>query len=248
VKHKKRIEVCLTNSLFGNYETENRTVVVADILRATTAVCTAFKNGAEKLIPVSTVAEARKMKEKGYIVAAEREGEKLDFADYGNSPFNFTEENVKGKTIVYSTTNGTSAMQMAGGASLVVIGSFINLSSLCGWLNEKGMAVTVLCAGRKGRFCLEDAVFAGALCEKLIQTGNFYSACDSAFASMTLWSSARSDLKGYLENARQRHRLKKKGLDNILDYTYTPDTTSVVPVLTGNCLVGYEHALQNKLL
>ena len=91
-------------------------VVIIDILRATSAICTAFDNGASSIIPVADIPEARNYKDRGYLVAAERDGFVLDFADFGNSPFNFTREKVAGKTIVYSTTNGTGIIKLASSA------------------------------------------------------------------------------------------------------------------------------------
>ncbi len=234
MKKKKEIEVCLCTRLFENYDCSGTVVVVADILRASTAICTAFKNGAESLIPLSTLEEAKQYRDKGFLVAAEREGVKPGFADFGNSPFNFIRENVEGKTIAYSTTNGTQAINMAKKATKVVIGSFLNISALSEWLTELNLPVTVLCSGRKGRFCLEDAVFAGALCSNLMRSGNFFSSCDSLFAVTELWELAKNDLPAYLDNAEQRHRLREKGLDNIFEYTCTPDSTSVIPVLVNS--------------
>ena len=74
-------------------------VVIIDILRASSAICTAFANGAAAIIPVAEVEEAKDYKSKGYLVAAERDGFVLDFADFGNSPFNFTREKVEGKQL-----------------------------------------------------------------------------------------------------------------------------------------------------
>ncbi len=93
----KTVEVCFTPALLNKYTLEDKLVVVVDILRATTMITTMFKNGLNKLIPVTDLNEAKKYKEKGFLVAAERNGEKIDFADFSNSPYVFTEENIKGK-------------------------------------------------------------------------------------------------------------------------------------------------------
>src|ERR1035437_4937876 len=122
---QKRVEVCFTPAVFDCFHDLEAVVVVVDVLRATSAICTAFMNGVDKIIPVGTVDEAREYKNKGYLLAAERDGLVLDFADFGNSPYNFTPERVKGKTIIYSTTNGTQAIQMASSCHKVAIGSFL---------------------------------------------------------------------------------------------------------------------------
>ena len=99
MEEKKKIEVCFSPLLFHFYQNTNANVVVIDVFRATSSICAAFAAGAEKIIPVGTVEDARKVKDAGFILAAERDGIVLDFADFGNSPFNFTPERVRGKTM-----------------------------------------------------------------------------------------------------------------------------------------------------
>ncbi|MEZ5001360.1 MAG: 2-phosphosulfolactate phosphatase, partial [Bacteroidales bacterium] len=129
-----KLEVCLSPLLYEQYRNPESITVVVDVLRATSAICAALDNGAEALIPVATVDEARSYKTRGYLVAAERDGYILDFADFGNSPFNFKREVIEGKEIVYSTTNGTMTVELAGSSHMVVIGSFLNITALSQWL------------------------------------------------------------------------------------------------------------------
>ena len=126
----RKIEVCLTPDLFDKYTTDNKIVVVVDILRATTIITTMFENGLNKLIPVKSLDDAKSYKENDFLVAAERNGKKVDFADFGNSPFEFTPQNIKDKTIVYSTTNGTNTINIAKKANQIIIASFLNLSAI----------------------------------------------------------------------------------------------------------------------
>ncbi len=232
------IEVCFSPKLYEDRLTrDNFVVVIVDILRATTSICTAFKNGAKSLIPVPSIEEAKEYKKKGYIVASEKDGKVLDFADFGNSAFDFSEENVKGKVVAYSTTNGTKAIELAKDAEQVVMGSFINLRALSDWLIDKDKNVVILCAGWKNKFNLEDSVFAGVLVENLIDSGNFDPDCDSALAALDLWKTAETDLLGFIEKAAHRHRLKKLGLDDVLEYSFTLNTSDVVPVLKDGKIV-----------
>ena len=91
------LEICFSPAMFEAHADREAVVVIIDVLRATSSICTAFANGVQEIIPVATVEEAREMKSKGYLLAAERDGFVLDFADFGNSPFNFTPEKVKGR-------------------------------------------------------------------------------------------------------------------------------------------------------
>lgn len=225
------LEICFTPAIFDAHADSEAVVVVVDVLRATSSICAAFANGVSEIIPVATVEEAREMKDKGYLLAAERDGFVLDFADFGNSPFNFTAENVKGRTVAYSTTNGTGIMKRASECHDVVIGSYLNFSALCSWLEVQERKVIIVCAGWKSRFSLEDAVCAGALAERLLQGERFTSNCDSVHAATDLWKAAKEDLLGYIEKAAQRSRLRDKGLDDCLEYCHTFDVTDVIPVL-----------------
>lgn len=234
---QRKVEVCFSPAIFNCHQNPEAVVVVVDVLRATSAICTAFMNGAGEIIPVGTVDEAKTYKNKGYLVAAERDGFVLDFADFGNSPYNFTPERVFGKTIVYSTTNGTQAVQMASSCHKVAIGSYLNLSALCEWLAKQQRDVIVFCAGWKNRFSLEDTILAGAISKKLVQEYGLSTICDSATAAIDLWSIAEADLMAYIDKAAQRSRLRKNGLDDVIDYCHTVDLTDIVPLYSNGSLI-----------
>ncbi len=237
MSEKNSVEVCFSPIMYHRFHNEESIVVIVDILRATSAICTAFYHGVEKIIPVQTLEEAKAYKNDGFLVAAERDGVKCDFADWGNSPFNFTQETVKDKTIVYSTTNGTQAIHLAEKAYKVVIGSFLNISVLTDFLVSHNRSVIILCAGWKDRFSLEDTIFAGALVERLLDSGFYSTICDSAIASLDLWLIAKNNLLSYIEKAAQRHRLKKNNLDDVLEYCFSCDLTPVVPEFKNNVLL-----------
>jgi 2-phosphosulfolactate phosphatase len=234
---KRKLETCFSPALYEPDLHADAIVVIIDILRATSAICTAFANGAVSIIPVAGVDEAKDYKKRGYLVAAERDGYVLDFADFGNSPFNFTREKVQGKTIVYSTTNGTGIIKIAKSASAIVVGSFLNISSLCRWLIKQEKDVVLFCAGWKNRFNLEDSLCAGAIAERLMMSDLYYTICDSTHASLDLWSLAKNDLHGYVEKVAQRTRLRDKGLDDCIGFCLTADFTEKIPIIKDGMLV-----------
>lgn len=238
----RSIEVCLTPALFPYRQLGDALVVVVDVLRATTSICTAFEHGVEAILPVATLEEARALKQQGYLVAAERDGQVLDFADFGNSAFNFMNNKVKGKTIVYSTTNGTQTIQMAAASGhLVSVGAFSNISALVKFASNWHGNLTVLCSGWKNRFNLEDTVFAGALAQRLIEEAGYQTRDDATQAAVGLWNQAKGDLQGYLLTAEHHERLKKLNLDDVLPYTFTLDTCLSVPVLEERLLTDYRN-------
>jgi 2-phosphosulfolactate phosphatase len=234
---KRKLETCFSPAMYVPDEHKNSIVVIIDILRASSAICTAFENGAIEIIPVAEVTEAKDYKSKGFLVAAERDGFVLDFADFGNSPFNFTREKVEGRTIVYSTTNGTGIIKLAESAYMTVIGSFLNIRALSDWLLRQDKDVMLLCAGWKNKFNIEDTICAGAISEKLLESGMYKSICDSTAASIDLWSLAKSDIHGYIEKAAQRTRLRDKGLDDCIRFCLTPDFTEKIPAIKNGVLV-----------
>ncbi|MEI6574722.1 MAG: 2-phosphosulfolactate phosphatase [Bacteroidota bacterium] len=234
------IEVCFTQTSFSYIKTQQPfVVVVVDILRATSAMCSAFANGLKTIIPVATLEEARSLKEQGYLVAAEREGSILSFADYGNSPLEYQKADIKGKTLVYCTTNGTQAVKLAEKASGLVLGAYVNLDVLTDWLTQNQQNVVILCSGWKNQFSLEDAVFAGALTENLSSKGKFTYNSDSAEASLDLWKIARQDLLFYHEKASHRHRLKRIGQDASIPFCFCLNACKVVPGLREGVLVDF---------
>lgn len=232
-----KIEVCFSPALFPYYENREAIVVVTDILRASSAIVTAFMNGVQRIIPVGTLEEARAYKEKGYMVAAERDGMVRDFADFGNSPFNFTPERVRDREIVYSTTNGTQAIHQASSGRQVLIGAWLNLSALARYIRSEGTDLLVLCAGWKNKFNLEDTLFAGALARQVLQEEGFYTICDATLGAIDLFEAADKDMMGYIEKVAQRHRLKKNNLDDVIGYCHETDRTDLIPVLEENSLV-----------
>ena len=234
---KAKIEVCYSPALFPYYENSDAVVVVTDILRASSAIVSAFMNGVEKIIPVGTLEEAKSYKDEGFMVAAERDGIVRDFADFGNSPYNFTPERVRGKEIVYSTTNGTNAINLASSGSQVLIGAYLNITALAEHIKETGKDLLVLCAGWKNKFNLEDTLFAGALSKLVLEDEQFYSICDATLGAIDLYEAAKSDMMGYIEKVAQRHRLKKNNLDDVIGYCHEFDLTRLIPVLQGKDLV-----------
>jgi 2-phosphosulfolactate phosphatase len=233
----RMLETCFSPALYEKDSHNDSIVVIIDILRASSAICTAFENGVAMIIPVAEVSEAKDYKSRGYLVAAERDGFVLDFADFGNSPFNFTRDKVEGKTIVYSTTNGTGIINIASSAFTTVIGSFLNLSALSEWLKSQERNVLLFCAGWKNRFNLEDSVCAGAIAERLMDSGLFSTKCDSTLAAIDLWKTSKNDLPAYINKVAQRTRLKDKGLDDCIQFCITADYTRKIPVIKNGILV-----------
>jgi 2-phosphosulfolactate phosphatase len=234
---KHQLQVCLTPALLPLYNVEDYIVVVIDIFRATTSICYGIENGAKAIIPVSQVEECSAYREKNsdYLLAAEREGEVVAGFDFGNSPFSYTRENVGGKTVVLTTTNGTYALHLSRKAKKIVIGSFLNLTALCDWLKAQHENILLVCSGWKNNFNLEDTLFAGAVVEQLKAT-NFVTD-DPAIAANDLYQIAKDDLNTYLKKTSHSERLKKLGIEEDIIFCLKVDLTTAIPVLEGDSLI-----------
>jgi 2-phosphosulfolactate phosphatase len=234
---QKKLEVCLSPALLSLYNVEEYIVVIVDIFRATSSICYGIENGAEAIIPVAEVDEclAYRDKQTGYLLAAERNGEVVTGFDFGNSPFSYTKEKVAGKTVVLTTTNGTQALHLSRSAKKVVIGSFLNLTSLCNWLKTQNENILLVCAGWKNNFNLEDTLFSGAVVDQL-KSGD-YKTDDSAIAANDLYQLGKNDLNAYLAKTSHSERLKKLGIEADIAFCLNVDITAAIPVLEGEKLI-----------
>ncbi|MDF2436839.1 MAG: 2-phosphosulfolactate phosphatase [Bacteroidota bacterium] len=236
MEKKLTVDVCLSPQLYPVYHKDDHIVVVIDVLRATSAICTAFEHGVEKMIPVATIEEATEYKKQGFIVGAERNGFAIEGFDFGNSPYSYINEALKGQTVVISTTNGTQAIEAARHSYKIVVGAFTNISALCEWLASQQRNVLLLCSGWKNRFNLEDSLFAGAVTERLVGTGHFRTG-DAALAMASLYSVAKKNPYRFLHNSSHAERLAAMGLKADIKYCMQTDLTKAIPVLEGKHLI-----------
>lgn len=241
-----RIEVCFSPGEYHLYEQDFDLVVVLDVLRATSAICTAMEYGVGQIIPVATLEEARSFKEQGHIVAAERGGQIVEGFDMGNSPYSYMDPNLKGKTVVLTTTNGTKAINMAKNKSTVVVGALNNLDALCAWLIDQERDVLVLGSGWKDKFNLEDTICGGAIADLCLDSGKFYADEDSTVAAKFLFRSSRDNMFSFLKASSHRRRLRKLSLNEDVKYCLTPNNCTAIPILKNGSLVRLNHEPTSK--
>lgn len=233
---KSTLDVILTPNLLSLYPLEGKVVLVIDVLRATTTMTVALDQGAEKVIPVESIEECLSYQGKpNHILAGERGGQKVEGFNYGNSPFEFMDGVVKGKTLVLTTTNGTRAIEMSKGAYKVIVGGFLNFTALTKWIIAESRDTLLLCSGWRDKFNLEDTVFAGAIVHHLKEF--FLVDSDAAFAAEKLYLNSRRNMLHFMKQSSHYRRLARFGVVNDIKYCLRPDLTNVVPVLKGNALV-----------
>jgi len=239
------VRVCFTPELLKNLpKKSDEIVVVVDILRATTSMCVAFANGAKEILPVASDGDDlrhytvnRQLSTVNYLVAGEKDGIKLPYADLGNSPLEFKRVVVEGKTIVFSTTNGTRAICESAAYGEVFIGSFVNFSAISKYLISVEKDVLIVCAGWKGQFSLEDTLFAGRLASALVEVCNFIPEGDAAVSAITLWHQARPDLLAFASRSSHYKRLINIESEDGLKYCFEPREAAVLPKMVEGRLI-----------
>jgi 2-phosphosulfolactate phosphatase len=224
------VKVCFTPALYP-YEDKHdiHSTVVIDVFRATTSMIAAIENGAEKIIPTISLQDARSLKNRDYLLAGEQDGQKLDFADFGNSPLDFSPGRVNGKTIVFFTTNGTKAIEMAKHNKTLLLAAFTNIEAISGYLSTQGGNVLLFCAGWKNNFSLEDTLCAGAIIEKLVEYETHRINNDAAIATYNLWLGVKSSLKSVLFESEHAKRLMKLGFSNDIDHCLQLNSSGIIP-------------------
>ena len=190
-----RIDVFFTTAGLNPADVAGRSVVVLDVLRATTTICFALAGGAKAVLPAASTEEAlriaQNLERDDMLLAGERRSVRIPGFALGNSPLEFTSDAVKGKTIVMTTTNGTQALIAAQGAREVVVGAAVNFALVVQRARaalELHGDLVILCAGRERQFALEDAFAAGRLAKVLLPEGGLrrVDVNDGALASLEI--------------------------------------------------------------
>src|SRR5690554_741506 len=224
------LDLCPSPALYPFYRKGNDTVIVVDIFRASTTMCTMLHNGAAAIITVPAIEDAIQYKSAGFLVGAERQTRKCDFADFGNSPFDYRREKVLGKEIVFTTTNGTMAIEMGRESRMLYIGAFSNIDVLANRCMKDSDRVVILCAGWHNRINMEDTLFGGAFAEALSCRGEITHGSDAIKIATELWQKAKNDPLGYLQKSDHYQRLINNGVEDDAAYCLQHNTVTVVPV------------------
>lgn len=233
---KPQLEVCPSPALLHLCNIEESVVVIIDVLRATSTIATALYNGAAAVIPVASVEECIQTGKKyNALTAGERDGQIAPGLQYGNSPFEYPGEFIKGQTLVLTTTNGTRLLHKAIDAQTILTGSFPNLSAVCEYLLHQPHPVILACAGWKDRINIEDMLFAGAVTSRIKE--NFSIQCDTAFIAENLYVQHKNDLLQLVKQTSHYQRLGRLGMLKDIPYCFTPDVAPALPVLENDRLI-----------
>ncbi|MBI5477039.1 MAG: 2-phosphosulfolactate phosphatase [Ignavibacteriales bacterium] len=241
VSKKISVTVHLTPNDLDEMELKDKNLVVIDVLRASTTIAMALQNGAKEIMPVGSIENAVKISGSLFggvtLRAGERNSKMIEGFNLGNSPKEFTEDVVKGKSIIFFTTNGTVAIGKGKHAKNLVIAGFVNLSLVVDFLSTLNEDIVILCAAKENTFCVEDAVCAGRIINKMSSLQSIDLLLDDAGIACAMLDKGfgKSILK-MLKSSEHGKYLTEIGFVDDLKICAGLDTVPVLPVLTGNVI------------
>ena len=232
-----RLDVALTADMVTPAQVQASTVLVVDVLRASTTMITALDNGCAGLVPVADPAEAFRRKRQagdGALVAGERRGVTVEGFDLGNSPLEFTRERVGGRLVIFTTSNGTRALLAARPALAVGVAALVNVTAAAAWALAFGCDVTVLCAGELGAVSLEDQVCAGLLVDRLVRTEPRAEMTEAARQALEVGRGYAKSVARLANDSSWGRHLSLAGRAADVTACLVLDTTTLVPIFASD--------------
>ena len=230
-----KLETLFTPEEIKNTELAGKLVVIIDVLRASSTIVTALANGCRGFIPILSPDKAKKkaqeFQKERVLLGGEREGIKIEGFDLGNSPREYKKEVAKGKTIIFSTTNGVKTLGMVKGAHRIIIGSFLNLQAVCDYCTNYEGDISIICAGRKGKFSLEDTACAGMMVNSLrdVFSGD-HQEIDANLTAQLLYVKFGNNILEILRKSQHGQYLESIGLGEDLKFCSQLDLFHIVPI------------------
>jgi 2-phosphosulfolactate phosphatase len=177
------------------------TVVVIDLLRASSTICQAFASGAAEVVPFLEVdgalVAAERAGRSSVVLGGERKGGKIPGFDLGNSPSEYTPAAIAGRPVFMTTTNGTRALDHARQAKRIIVGAFLNLSAVA-WSIQDDPRIELLCAGTDGGETREDILVAGAIVSQLLErSARWRELNENAAAAKREWNAVVARARSY---------------------------------------------------
>lgn len=208
-------------------------VVVIDLLRATTTILTALLSGAKCVLPVAEVESAMSLAahiQGDFLLAGERKAVLIQGFDLGNSPFEYTPEVVEGKSIIFTTTNGSRALQRVASAPRIWLGCLRNAAAVADAMLGFGLDATIVCAGTGGRFTIDDFLAAGCILDRLQERVHQPPDLnDLGVVALDVYRRHRFHLFDLLRQAGHYGVLMESGFERDIQYCMQEDVETVVP-------------------
>lgn len=231
-----KLDVFMSPGELTPADVQGRVVAVIDVLRASTSIAVALNNGARVVVPVldadEAITQSKQLERSRVVLAGERKMLAIPGFDIGNSPSEFTEERVAGRTVMITTTNGTRALLALQGARDIVIASYVNLSAVSAMLRaaSRSTDISIVCAGSEGHFSLEDAACAGRYVRSIKKPGVSLDENDASCAAALIDRKYGDNIKKIFTDSSHGQALVEAGFGSDLDVCAVVDSNPVVPI------------------
>ncbi|WP_102399443.1 2-phosphosulfolactate phosphatase family protein [Haloimpatiens massiliensis] len=233
-----KIDVIISANDIKEEKIKGKTVVVIDMLRATSVITTALNNGCKKVIPVLTVEEAKeiaKNSKDSCILGGERNAVKIDGFDFSNSPLDYKKDVAKDKVLIMTTSNGTRAINACINANNILIGAMLNAKAAAKRVVEINNDLVIVNSGTAGEFSMDDFICGGYIIQCIKDYVNV-EMTDIAKTSHYIYE-CNNNVIDFIKGAKHYNRLKELGLEDDLTYCCSKDIISIVPEYKNGCIL-----------
>jgi 2-phosphosulfolactate phosphatase len=236
-----KVDVAFTPDEFGDKIKKAGNVVVIDVLRASSSIITALANGAVSVIPAESKEEAltirRRHPGREILLCGERNGLRIPGFDLANSPGEYTRAAVGGKVLVFASTNGSKLMAKTVRAKRpLFIAGFVNIGAVIAKIAASGKDCLIACAGREGRYSLEDTAAAGMLAAGIGRAPKAATFSDEARTAMILYRHFADDLAGMAGSSLHGRYLSGLGLGPDIPFCASVNRFDIVPMFKKGAL------------
>lgn len=233
------------NYVESDLDLKDKNVVIIDVLRTSTTMVTGLANGAKEIIPTDSIASAGMIGRNSQgqaLLCGERHAKVIEGFNLGNSIKEYSEEAVKGKILVFNSTNGTPSIVKSKFARNCIILGFVNMSRVAQFISALNEDFIIVCAGKDGEFSLEDTVCAGMLISILTDkdSPNNYELTDTSLGASKIYAAYKRDLLKMLMESEHGKFLVSLGFDDDLVACSKVDVYNILPILKGGVINSFE--------
>lgn len=239
-------DVFITGRSFQEEEVKGKIIVVIDVLRASSTMTVGLHYGAKGVIAVPDMGAASMMASKldprSFLLCGERDGRKIEDYHYGNSPLEYIEaaDKLKGKTLIFNSTNGAPTLARCAGAKQVLIGCFLNAAAVLSYLKKQASEeIIFVCSGWKSRLSLEDTLCAGYLLDDLIGGRRPEDAPDGAQVALALFDRYKDNISVAIAGSNHADRLRRLQASQDIAFCSRVNEITTLPVRREGVFVPY---------
>ena len=225
-----RIDIIDVAGNITQEKVKGKTVIIIDVLRATSVMTTALANGVKAIYPYKDIESVLKNSklDKNPLLCGERKGLKIERFDCGNSPLEYPRELVEGRNMYMTTSNGTRAIEKsADGAERIYISAFLNVGRVAKQIVEDNRDVVIVCSGTDDNFSLDDALCAGEIIKRATKE-KAIELSDMAIGLKFIAENSK-DIPITLKGTKHYEYLKSIGFTGDMEHCFTMDKYDILP-------------------